>query len=76
MFGNEYKWTAMKTLFGFFINSPDKETECTLSRFSDDTKLGGVAAVLTGGTSTDKHHETQEAWVREAFLRFLFEKFL
>lgn len=51
----------MKTLLSIFINRPDKETECTLSRFSGDTKLGSVAAVLTGGTSTHKHHETREA---------------
>lgn len=49
MFGNEHpnKWTATKTLFSIFINSTDKETECILSWLSDDTKLGGVAAVLT-----------------------------
>lgn len=50
----------MKTLFSIF-NSLDKETECALSRSSDDTKLGGAAGVLTGGTSTHKHHETWEA---------------
>ena len=47
-------------LHNIFINDMDDMTECILSKFSDNTKLGGVADTLEGATLIQESLELQK----------------
>jgi len=57
-------------LFNFFINDLDEELECTLSRFADDTELGGVVDTPAGCAAFQRDLDRLESWVQRNLIKF------
>jgi len=57
-------------LFSLLVSDLDEVTECTLSKFADDTKLGGVADTPKGCAAIHRDLDRLESWVQRNLMKF------
>ena len=57
-------------LFNTFLNDLDDGAECTLSKFADDTNLGGVADAPEGCAAVQRDLNRLEKWADRNLMKF------